>query len=308
MLSYNTEKYITYAVNSFLSQVTTFPTELIISDDRSIDNTFQIAQTYQQKWPDRIKVFRQEKNVGMARNYISIMKQSDAEYIAFLDSDDIWCDPNKLQKQIDFLDTHPEYGVVYTDCQVIDENGNEIFWQDMHNYRQLFRSGDLFFHLLKYGGIIPMLTTCFRRSLITEELEKGNLWYFEDWWLWMRLAIKAKIYYLNEPTSAYRRHANNVTGSRTDNTDVRREYLRKCMYIYFSNIDYFSRYNKERLNQSDAGVLFSRILMLLNRLPGWGIEKRRLLFLLVKYFPGFRITSQLVLKKLRHHPAENTVY
>ncbi|MCF6185625.1 MAG: glycosyltransferase, partial [Bacteroidales bacterium] len=114
MLTYNHEKFIAQAIESVLMQKVSFNYELIIGDDCSQDNTQKIIREYQKKHPDIIKPVLRTKNIGANNNFVDIFKKATGKYIALLEGDDYWTDPNKLQKQVDFLEANPEYGIVST--------------------------------------------------------------------------------------------------------------------------------------------------------------------------------------------------
>lgn len=108
--TYNHEAYITQCLDGFLAQTTTFEVEILIHDDASTDHTPQILQDYAQRYPDRFKLWLQRENqfsqgVGIIDLNLS---RATGEYIAVCDGDDYWCDPLKLQRQVDYLDAHPE--------------------------------------------------------------------------------------------------------------------------------------------------------------------------------------------------------
>ena len=70
---------------------------------------------YQKKYPDIIRVITSDRNVGMKKNGLRVLRACRGKYIAFCEGDDYWTDPHKLQKQVDFLEANPDYGMVHTD-------------------------------------------------------------------------------------------------------------------------------------------------------------------------------------------------
>ena len=126
MPAYNHERYISQAIESVLAQKTNYPYELLIHDDCSTDSTLAIDQNYTTKNPDKIKIFTEEENQGLLKSYKRLIEQSNGKYLAILESDDYWLDKNKLQIQIDFLESNSDYGIVAGDIISIDENGNII--------------------------------------------------------------------------------------------------------------------------------------------------------------------------------------
>ena len=134
MPTYNHERYISQAIESVLAQKTNYPYELLIHDDCSTDSTLAIAQNYTTKHPDKIKIFTEEENQGLLKSYKRLIEQSKGKYLAILESDDYWLDKNKLQIQIDFLESNSDYGIVAGDIISIDENGNIIAPPLLHKH------------------------------------------------------------------------------------------------------------------------------------------------------------------------------
>ena len=129
MPTYNHEPFIAQAIESFLAQQTSFEIELLINDDCSTDNTYQVALGYAQKHP-QIKLFKQTTNQGLLPNYKFLLQQAQGEYLAVLESDDYWIDENKLQKQVDYLDAHPTCHLSFTGVNRL-KGGTIIPFRDM---------------------------------------------------------------------------------------------------------------------------------------------------------------------------------
>ncbi len=120
---YNTEKFITQTIESVLQQ--TFQDwELLILDDCSTDNSFQIAQVFEQK-DKRIKVKKNAQNLGMMGNWNEGIKHCHSEYFVKLDADDLWHN-EILEKSVGILDNMPQVALVFTKYINIDENGAQI--------------------------------------------------------------------------------------------------------------------------------------------------------------------------------------
>jgi glycosyltransferase involved in cell wall biosynthesis len=118
MVTYNHEKYIGQAIESVITQETTFPFKLFIGDDCSSDQTAIIALKYQEENKEFIEIIFNKQNIGALRNAKKILmacSDSGAKYIAMLEGDDYWTDPLKLQKQVDFLDANPDYSCCFHD-------------------------------------------------------------------------------------------------------------------------------------------------------------------------------------------------
>jgi glycosyltransferase involved in cell wall biosynthesis len=123
MLTFKHDNYIAQAINGVLMQVTDFDFELIISDDCSPDNTEQIVKDIQNSHPKGhlIKYLRQKKNIGVLPNGLFALQQCKGKYIAFCEGDDYWTDPNKLQQQVDFLESNGDYTMTFHSVYVKNE-------------------------------------------------------------------------------------------------------------------------------------------------------------------------------------------
>lgn len=103
MPAYNAEQYIAMALDSILSQKFNGSYEVLVADDKSSDSTKDIIESYQIRYPLIIKPVFRGKNLGVSKNYFQLTELASGKYLAFCDSDDLWIDENKLQKQVDFL-------------------------------------------------------------------------------------------------------------------------------------------------------------------------------------------------------------
>lgn len=108
MITFNQEAFLAEAIESVLGQRTAFPFELVIGEDCSRDRTREIALHYQSRHPDRIRVLLQPRNVGWLRNSAATFGHCRGTYIAWLEGDDYWTDPDKLQLQVDLMTAHPD--------------------------------------------------------------------------------------------------------------------------------------------------------------------------------------------------------
>ena len=143
MPTYNHEAFIAQAINSFLEQQVCFDIELLIGDDCSSDNTPLIARTYAQNHPDKIHFFQYTENKGLMANYKYLLEQARGKYIAVLESDDVWIDPFKLQKQVERIEHADNCGLVFSNWTIIDYDSNEIARSktptDVVNYTNLLK-------------------------------------------------------------------------------------------------------------------------------------------------------------------------
>ncbi len=209
MITYNHEKYITQAIDSVLKQKTNFEFEIVIGEDCSTDRTREIILEYKSRHSDKIKLLLQETNKGAIQNFIDTFRLCNGEYIAFLEGDDYWIDPYKLQKQVDFLEANPDYGLVHTNVIVVDNENKVIYFSD-----ETKPDGDVFYYLLTKRAFIVTCSVCARGDLVREIANRAiteKLTFVFDYWLWLHIAMRSKVHYLKEATSAYRSHPGGIS-------------------------------------------------------------------------------------------------
>lgn len=110
--TYNVEKYIAQCLDSILMQKTNFDFKILVVDDASTDKTQEILRTYQKQFPQKIELIFQKENKGSLPSSNLLFSHIKTPYFSFIDGDDYWLNENRLQKQVDFLDAHPEYTMV----------------------------------------------------------------------------------------------------------------------------------------------------------------------------------------------------
>lgn len=124
-LTYNHVQYVAACLDGFLSQKTTFGIEILVHDDASTDGTTDIIKDYAEKYPEIIFPLYEEENQYSkyhgAMDIIFNYSRARGKYIAYCEGDDYWTDPLKLQKQVDFLESHPEYSVCFHRCSKLNE-------------------------------------------------------------------------------------------------------------------------------------------------------------------------------------------
>jgi glycosyltransferase involved in cell wall biosynthesis len=122
MITYNHEKYIKKAIEGVLSQITNFDFLLLIGDDCSTDITRNIVIEYQNKYPEKIILKLPHNNLGVVKNFYTNNDLIKSKYVALCEGDDYWTDENKLQKQVDLLESNNEYIISAHAVNIVDEN------------------------------------------------------------------------------------------------------------------------------------------------------------------------------------------
>lgn len=160
VIAYKHAKYLPACLDSLLGQKTNFDYEVIVGEDCSNDGSREILLDYLARYPDKLKVIINEENLGASKNGYNVLLQCRGKYIAGCESDDFWCDEYKLQKQVDYLEAHPEISAVGSNHFYVDDDGNRR--------RLALRKGqtDRVYHLkdFLYRGFIVHGNTLLRRS------------------------------------------------------------------------------------------------------------------------------------------------
>ena len=176
---FNSELFVAEAIESILKQ--TFKDfEFLILDDASTDKSLEIIKNYESK-DSRIKVYQNEKNLGVVESRNKLINLSKGKYIAWLDSDDIAL-PNRFEKQIKFLEDHPEIGLVGAFPIIIDEFGNKIGKWSFETDPQKLKI-ELFFHS-------PFLTSSvvIRKSALPQNFYDSKFPVAEDFDLYSKIS------------------------------------------------------------------------------------------------------------------------
>lgn len=205
-LTYNHELYIAQTIEGFLMQKTNFPIEIIIHEDASTDKTAKIVRQYSEKFPELIVPIFQTENQYSKRpdgilNSI-VLPMIRGKYVAICEGDDYWTDPLKIQKQVDFLEANPDYGMVYTNAKVYNQDSGVL------ENKAIVSMKCILFEQILTNPNIPALTVLIRNSIIVqyrnEILPEIGKCLMADYPLWLFTAKQSKIKYLDDITSVYR--------------------------------------------------------------------------------------------------------
>lgn len=209
--TYNHEKYIEDALKGFVMQQTNFSFCAIVIDDGSPDHTAEIIRKYAKEYPDIIKPICLGYNHmqhSLSRNPYFDCWHEVGEYLAQCEGDDYWIDPQKLQKQVDFMDQHPDYGMIHTDFDLTEGTRN-------HNSIKENKDDVYFPSILTDGMLVGTCTTLIRLSFLNQcpKYSAKEGWPMGDYPMWIELAYISKIKYLKDVTAKYRVLANSASHS-----------------------------------------------------------------------------------------------
>lgn len=122
-LTYNHAAYLRQCLESALAQVFAFDAEILVADDASTDKTYAIAEHVAAAHPGRLTLIRRPQNLGLVGNFLATYAACRGRYIAILEGDDYWTHPQKLARQVEFLETHSEYSAVFHDVELLFADG-----------------------------------------------------------------------------------------------------------------------------------------------------------------------------------------
>lgn len=209
--TYNQEKFVEEALDSVLSQRTEFPVEIIVSDDCSKDRTRVILADYQSRYPEQIRLIFGEDNVGGPNNLRRVIEASSAKYICCLDGDDFFTDAYKLQKQVDFLEDHPEFAACFHNTWNTAADGTKLSlfntpgFHSVHDAREFIRE----------RWFVPIHSAVLRREYI-----QFPGWYDtvmnDDYVVHLSVALHGPYYYMPDVMVAYRHHDAEISTSYCD--------------------------------------------------------------------------------------------
>lgn len=304
--TYNHEPYIEDALKGFVMQITNFDFCVLVVDDCSTDGTAQIIREYEKRYPSIIKGFYLQENYYLRENEkYGLIKEwrANCKYEAMCEGDDFWTDPHKLQKEYDYLESHPDLSLVYTDCNVFFHDEGILhqsvfttgFFKHTHNYKDFILEGKYlapcswFYKIDEYSNIqvLPFSTD----GTLCKAFE---------------LLVQDKVGYINDTTSTYRV----VHGSASHCNDIEKKY-KYIKGVYVTEKHYINKYS-EMFNDNDMIVWLKRKYMII--LPyaiAMGdkeiiekIKSNKTLRLPIKsmmmlWFSNFKITKYVIASKLK---------
>lgn len=259
-ITYNHAAFIRKALDGFLMQEppTGVPKdelwyEILIHDDSSTDGTTEIIKEYATKYPDRIFPLYEAENqylkVGGTRG-IDLFNYNRArgKYIAYCEGDDYWIDPHKLQKQVDFMESHPEYSITCTrcihhDCDNNVDNEDRCGYLFRNNEKGVEISREMFFD----QWITQPLTMVFRRDAYTNDWRKLYRHYKDMHEIYHLLGV-GKGYLFSFNSGVYNQHESGIFG-KADLAKACSIVLEVAEELYMKNREITSRVYYERALQ-----------------------------------------------------------
>jgi glycosyltransferase involved in cell wall biosynthesis len=265
LIAYNHEHYVRQSLDSALMQETDFPYEIVVGEDCSTDGTREVLMEYQQAHPDKIRLLFREKNLGMQMNYQHTVRECKGEYLAVLDSDDYWTRPDKLARQVRFMEENPGHSISFHRAEVHYEGSPDKKEIIPGVAKAVSNIDDILI-----TNYIPNCTCMYRASKLPKQWPD---WYGEvvtyDWPLHcLVMAEGGTIGFMDMLASVYRVHNTSMWSSLSE-----RKRLQNEVFFYEKIIEAMPEQHKPRAGLGKAG----RMLDLANnfRREGEREEARR---------------------------------
>ena len=251
MLAYRHGPYIRQAIESVLAQQCDRSFRLWIGEDNSPDDTRAVCRELQVAHPDRIELFCSDDSLGMHGNFSNLWEKSRGDLVAFCEGDDYWCDPLKLQKQIDFFEEHPECSLcgTFTDVHCLEDGA----WKKSGEVRPPTLQSTYSFEEMIPSYMFHFSSVMLRRSAVD----------FPDWFqstycvdrpIYLLAAQNGQAGLLAETTSVYRMHPGGNWS--TLNATARME---KSIHLFETMSDFFAPEYAATFRRTVGDILWSYI-------------------------------------------------
>ena len=245
--TYNHAAYVEQALESCLGQKTSFPFEIIAADDASPDGTGDILRQWAARHP-QIVLSIQPRNTGGTKNFMDAMRLIRGRYVAFCEGDDFWTAPDKLEKQVRFLEENPDFSVCCHRVEMVfgkerdaPENRRYVY-KDCTSQDPRIQAGEFFADEAVANYYFQTGSFCFRWRF-----QDGFPHWFEhrmlyDHYLFLLHAVEGKIKYFDEPMSCWRRHESGYSWLQTiDKGIFFQKELHDWLGVYSHMDNFFSR-------------------------------------------------------------------
>jgi glycosyltransferase involved in cell wall biosynthesis len=293
MSVYNGEKYLREAIDSILNQ-TFMDFEFLIINDGSTDSTVEILQSYDDP---RIKIINNVENIGLTKSLNKGLRIARGTYIARMDCDDISL-PERLEKQINYLNAHPEVGVLGTAYRLIDANGHDLEIMRMPINDLQIRWTSLFDNPFAHPTVMIRKNFMIKNKLNYDEAFLLS----EDYDLWTRMLNYTRGMNLSEPLIQYRVHANTVT-SKYREVQLKNRNIVALRTMHEQQLEYAK--TSDQVNQlRDLFVVSSKVM------PYLDAQRIALIENYLDMFEAFvsRHQGESGLKTLQRHEAVRVAY
>lgn len=244
-IAYNQERYIRDALDGFIMQKTEFPYIAIVHDDASTDGTAEVIKEYAKLYPQIIKpIFETENQYSKGNGILgeiirNAIKSSGAKYVAMCEGDDYWIDPDKLQKQVDFLESHPDYALCFHN--VIIKSDNQ---QDFKYFNHLSTKEYTVQEIIEKWSV-PTCSSLLKTNIVLKRPINHKFQYGDNV-MWLTCARHGKMYCINEKMAVYRRNSGGWTSQPSFEANKKQVLHHEGLLEEFSDIARNALSNKLR--------------------------------------------------------------
>lgn len=173
------------AIESVLEQKVDVPFEIIVADDSSGDGTAEVGRRYAEKYPGKVRLIVNERNLGVQGNYFNALLGAKGEYMADCAGDDFWCDPLKLQKELDVMRGNPDVTLVHTGFEYYRPDGSRMLYKPKHDSRRPVTPGKKVLRRLvaaDEGPLIHLCTSLYRRDCVAAAIKADREFFYNPEW------------------------------------------------------------------------------------------------------------------------------
>ncbi len=266
LATYNGEKYLREQIDSILNQ-TYKNIRLIVSDDCSKDGTRKILEEYKNK-DERIKVYYQEKNLGVVKNIEFLLGKVESPYYMLADQDDYWL-PEKAEKSLETLKNN-NADLVFGDLQVVDENLNTMY-ESFNDYMLLSRKINKYIDSYKVNYLYNCVTGCTvlaKKETIEKilPLPTNSKYLIHDHWIGLMASLNGKLAYMPEKYIKYRQHGNNQVGTEKIShgfkklEQVREHFINVKLGVFGTYVNNTEKFPEELKKQNKESYEYYKML------------------------------------------------
>ena len=235
VLSYNHEKFISQNLHGIFSQIVNAHVEVIICDDHSTDDTASVIDGIISSVPENfeVKFFPHQKNLGATPNFYFAMEQVTGDFVAFCEGDDYWTDPEKLQTQINFLQSNIDYSLCFHTAVNISDDPeiNETLFSTVEDRE--YSALEIYKHWTVHTATVMMRSEVLRSDAKKSTLRENDLQYF-DTVLFLAASTIGKLRGNPKKMSAYRRHEAGLSAGKTNSKrDLQHNKLDQIIGKYY---------------------------------------------------------------------------
>lgn len=269
MITYNHEPFIANAIEGVINQETEYPFELIIGEDCSTDSTREIVLQYQQRYPQVIRVLVSDNNVSSRMNGLRTRLRARGKYLAFCEGDDHWHAPDKLQIQVDYMETHPAVGLVHSDVHTATENGKTVIYNTLKTKKISNQTkSDIFLDIVFRDYRIFKCTVLMRRQLERQivanfpEVHCTLRFQMNDTPLWLDACKLSSLHYIDRTLATYNVHGASLSNNTDINKDIDFRNSGSAMLAYYLKKYGYPQHYMDAVNTKAARQLLQKNLIL----------------------------------------------